>query len=353
MRFYRGVALWALAAAACLTGQAFGGIHSLLRGSDEAPAQQPHPAIVRVEVVEPGTISHGSGTLIGSDASYGWVVTNWHVVRGAGTNVTVQFPGGFSSPATIAKTDENWDLALLVIHRPPVQPLPMAAYVPTPGEPLFIAGYGSGKFRLAPGECVGYAAPDAGFPQEMIDVSVPARKGDSGGPIVNSQGQVAGVLFGSGGGLTTGTHVGRLRQFLADISLGSATAPESMAKTEVAGQPMTSHRESVASLPKTNQQLSPPVTPQADQRVEQDLASMPTLTLQTPANTTESFDAQIAADPEERSQFATYPTSNLGTAEHTGYIPLLNPKGELGETGAFFAFLAVVGVILMLSPRGA
>ena len=165
----------------CCATAAPADLHSLLKREKEEPAQTPHPAIVRIEVVEPGSISHGSGSLIGADQDYGWVITNWHVVRGAKDNVTVAFPGGYTSPGIVIKTDEDWDLALVAVYRPPVDPLPLATRVPIPGDPLFIAGYGQGKFRLAPGECIGYAAPDSGFPQEMIDVSAAARQGDSGG----------------------------------------------------------------------------------------------------------------------------------------------------------------------------
>ena len=49
----------------------------------------------------------------------------------------------------------------------------------------------------------------------MIELSAPARNGDSGGPILNSRGELAGVLFGSAFGRTSGSYCGRLRWFIA------------------------------------------------------------------------------------------------------------------------------------------
>lgn len=109
-------------------------IHSLLRRFSQTPAQTPHPAIARVQVAEPGAVSQGSGSLIGADDAYGWVITNWHVVRGATGEIIVSFPGGYQSPAVVSKTDEDWDLALLAIHRPPLEPLPMACRFRCPGK---------------------------------------------------------------------------------------------------------------------------------------------------------------------------------------------------------------------------
>jgi serine protease Do len=48
----------------------------------------------------------------------------------------------------------------------------------------------------------------------MIELSVAARNGDSGGPILNGRGELAGVLFGSAFNRTSGAYCGRLRWFL-------------------------------------------------------------------------------------------------------------------------------------------
>lgn len=200
----------------------------------DAPNQTPHAAVVRVHAKELGTLASGSGTLVHTDQQHGYVLTNWHVVRDVENgNVMVVFPDGFESVATILKTNERWDLALLKIWRPHASPMPLSTTIPIVGEPLTIVGYGSGKYRAANGKCQHYAAPDNHSPQEMIEVSVAARQGDSGGPIVNQRGELAAVLFGSGRGVTTGTHVGRVVRFLNSVAIPESPSSESVAAERV------------------------------------------------------------------------------------------------------------------------
>ncbi len=149
--------------------------------------------------------------------TFGLVLTNWHVVRDAAGQVGVIFPDGFRSAATVARIDRDWDLAALVVWRPNVAPIPVASQPPRPGDMLTIAGYGSGPYRAVSGRCTEYVAPAENLPYEMVELDAPARQGDSGGPILNSRGELAGVLFGTGFGRTTGSYCGRVRWFLASV----------------------------------------------------------------------------------------------------------------------------------------
>jgi hypothetical protein len=195
-----------------------------LCAASAAPAQStpsgqlPNPAIVRIIAPESDGASYGSGALVAVNDTYGLVVTNWHVVRDAAAPIWVAFPDGFRSAATVLKTDRDWDLAALAVWRPNVSPLPLATQPPRPGERLTIAGYGSGWFRAVSGQCTQYVSPGGNNPFEMIELSVPARNGDSGGPILNDRGEIAGVLFGSAYGRTTGSYCGRLRWFLTSVA---------------------------------------------------------------------------------------------------------------------------------------
>ncbi len=182
-------------------------------------AQTPHPAVARIIVPEAGgATSYGSGTLVDAHDQLALVVTNWHVVRDAAEKIEVVFPNGFRSFARPLKVDSNWDLAALVIWRPDIEPVSIAATPPRPGEPLTIAGYGRGTFRAATGHCTKYYAPDLKSPKELLEVSVQARHGDSGGPIFNGRGELAGVLFGASHGTTMGSYAGRVRGFLASVA---------------------------------------------------------------------------------------------------------------------------------------
>ncbi|MCE5301989.1 MAG: serine protease [Planctomycetaceae bacterium] len=197
--FVRALAILAVAASFC------------------AAAPPPHPAVVRVAAPERDGVSYGSGTLVAVNESSGLVLTNWHVVRDAIGPILVYFPDGFRSGAYLLGTDRDWDLAALAIRRPNVAPVPLAAEAPQPGELVSIAGYGSGSYRILSGQVTQYVSPGNNQPFEMIELGAPARNGDSGGPIFNSRGELAGTLFGSAFGRTTGSYCGRLRWFLNSV----------------------------------------------------------------------------------------------------------------------------------------
>lgn len=195
---------------------------------------KPHPAVVRVIVPERGGTSYGSGTLIDVHDRYGLVITNYHVVSDAAGPATVLFADGFQSAAQVVKVDRDWDLAALAIWKPAVEPVPISSQAAQPGEWLTIAGYGQGPFRAASGQCTQYVAPGMRLPMETVEVAVSARQGDSGGPILNSRGELAGVLWGAGGGRTAGSYSGRVRQFLASI-IPTAPAQTDPAAVALAG----------------------------------------------------------------------------------------------------------------------
>jgi len=176
-----------------------------------------HPAVARIVAPGEGSISYGSGTLVYVDDQTGIVITNWHVVNEATGPISVHFPDGFYSLGSVQQIDQDWDLAAIAIRKPNVTPVTLASQAPRPGEVLTIAGYGSGNYRAASGRCTQYVAPGTSFPYEMVEVAVSARQGDSGGPIFNEQGELAGVLFGEGHGRTSGSYCGRVRWFLTSV----------------------------------------------------------------------------------------------------------------------------------------
>ena len=116
------------------------------------------------------------------------------------------------------KLDDAWDLAAVGIWRPNVKPVPLATKIPIRGDWLSIAGYGGGDYRTASGRCTQYVAPGRNQPFEMVELSTEARQGDSGGPIFNADGELAGVLLGAKQGHTVGSVCSRVDYFLTDVS---------------------------------------------------------------------------------------------------------------------------------------
>lgn len=202
----------------------------------------------------------GSGTLIEKQEKQGIVVTNWHVVRDATGDISVLFPDGSHSLAQVLKVDRHWDLAALLIWCPQhIEPVSFSPTAPKPGDLLTIAGYGSGSYRAASGRCTQYVSPGKNFPYEIVELSVQARDGDSGGPIFNHHGQLAGVLFGASRGSTSGSYSGRVQAFLSSVQLSATTiaqqqrspdgpAPETIAQ---AGASAQADSQSYTSLPQS------------------------------------------------------------------------------------------------------
>ena len=179
--------------------------------------QTPRPAVARIIAPESSSTSLGSGVLVDVNRNQGLVLINWHVVRDSRSAVLVQFADGFQSAGTVVRWDEAWDLAALVIWKPNCTPVSIAPAPPTIGEPLTIAGFGRGPYREETGPCLDYLSPGTGYPQEFLELKATARQGDSGGPIFNTRGELAGVLFGQSEGRTIGSCSARVREFLAAV----------------------------------------------------------------------------------------------------------------------------------------
>ncbi len=208
--------------------------------STPSPQEPPHPAVARIIALDLKGASLGSGTLVAVNETHGLVVTNWHVVRDArGGAILVLFPDGFASPATVLKTDRDWDLAALAIWRPRAIPVAIAQAAPRPGEWLAIAGYGQGQYRTVKGVCTQYLSPSLNLPRELVELRAAARQGDSGGPIFNSHGELVGVLFGSGDFDTMGAYCGRVRAFLTPLkeTFYNLPAPQGGPQMLAAGPP--------------------------------------------------------------------------------------------------------------------
>lgn len=306
---------------------------SLTLSPQAAPATvvsiTPHPAIARIVVTEKNGVSFGSGALVDVRENVGLLLTNWHVVRDATGDIIVTFPEGHRAAARVLKTDSDWDLAALSVQKPPrAQPLSLATAPAQIGEPLVIAGYGGGDFRAALGRCTQYLAPGNGFPFEMLEVSVEARQGDSGGPILNQRGEIAGVLFGSSTGATSGSYAGRVRQFLTGVTSLNAPGAAPPAGGTIAAAPPP---DAFAAQPSQPAQPSYPPTPQAA-----DESSVQTLSATDPLAA--DAEGRLFSTPEPRAgseDEATAPEnsglSRAGEENKGGLIPV--PGGDRPRSG--------------------
>lgn len=188
-------------------------------GTGEMPDGVPRAAVCRITASDGPSRISGSGVLVSVSGTTGTVLTNWHVVRSHRNAITVSWPNGMSSPATVVASDEAWDLAALVVPRPAVEPVPLAAAAPKLGDRLTIAGYGpAGKYLEQSGPVTDYLSPTGKHVRQFVEVQAAARQGDSGGPMFDADGRLAGVLFGCRDGLTCGSCSTRLALFLQGVN---------------------------------------------------------------------------------------------------------------------------------------
>jgi S1-C subfamily serine protease len=210
---------------------------------------QPHPAVARIRSLESNATSFGSGTLVYRQGKQGILITNYHVIKDAQDDILVTFPNGFRSSAKVVATDPRWDLAALLIWAPEIQPVVITDNPAKPGDTLTIAGYGSGRYQASSGICSQYVSPGTNQPPEMVELRTVARQGDSGGPIFNQNGELAGVLFGAGWRTTAGSYSGRVKKFLVPVVARMQQVPPPLANTATITIPPNQNSGTAATKP--------------------------------------------------------------------------------------------------------
>lgn len=137
--------------------------------------------------------SDGSGFLI--DAK-GYIITNAHVLRGLSNAVVVNNRGQQFKTSIIA-IDERRDLALLKIDddefdAPSTLPYGFKRTPSDLGENIYTLGYPRNEITYNEG----YVSARTGFDGDTLtyQMSVSANPGNSGGPVLNKNGEVIGVL---------------------------------------------------------------------------------------------------------------------------------------------------------------
>jgi S1-C subfamily serine protease len=183
-------------------------------------------AFVRAEIVQKGQTplglsqsqrqeATGSGFVI--DAG-GDILTNAHVVEGA-TKVTVQL-GGKTMNAKVAGRDASSDIALLRVQAPKggLHPLALGdSDTARVGDPVVAIGNPFGLDRTVTSGIVSAVqrqikAPNGSTINHAIQTDAPVNPGNSGGPLIDSQGRVIGITSqietaGSGGSVGIGFAV--------------------------------------------------------------------------------------------------------------------------------------------------
>ena len=141
-----------------------------------------------------GFVYNFTGTIV--------VITNYHVA-GEAIDITVTFSNGNTYPATVLGSDPHAELAVLSVEAPENEyvPLEIASSsnlkvgdpVMVVGTPYGLAGSMSTGFVSALGRTLSAETTGGYVIANVIQTTAPLNPGNSGGPVLNYQGQVVGI----------------------------------------------------------------------------------------------------------------------------------------------------------------
>ncbi|MGD0273395.1 MAG: trypsin-like peptidase domain-containing protein [Gaiellaceae bacterium] len=146
----------------------------------------------------------GSGFVIDKQ---GHIVTNYHVIQGA-SSIEVLFSNNVNTKATVVGTDKSTDLAVLKVNVSPGALTPLSFgdssalevgdTVVAIGNPFGLdrsitSGIVSAIYNLGDGSISSPLVSTNGFPIAAVQTDAAINHGNSGGPLINSLGQVVGV----------------------------------------------------------------------------------------------------------------------------------------------------------------
>lgn len=196
MAIAASVALFAVSATLITTGyfsKSPSANYSMLRRDVNSPKRSPSKK-ASDKPVNPGRFG-GTGFSISAN---GYVVTNYHVIQGA-DSVYIQSIDGHSFKVKQIYIDPACDLAVLQIIDPSFKPFVSLPYtfkksVSDLGDDVFTIGFPEDKSVYGKG----YLSSRTGYAGDTLayQVSIPVNPGNSGGPLLDSYGNVIGIISG-------------------------------------------------------------------------------------------------------------------------------------------------------------
>lgn len=166
-------------------------------GELKPAVEKTRDSVIKVEGLGCGGVVDGSGFII----EPGYVATNAHVVAGI-QKPYVQDENG-SYEATIIWFDPELDYAVLKVPKIKGRPIPLSSKLASAGSPAVVLGYpGGGGLAASPAvileqiTALGRNIYDRGnTSRDVYEFKGKVRQGNSGGPLINKNGEVIGVVF--------------------------------------------------------------------------------------------------------------------------------------------------------------
>ena len=145
-----------------------------------------------------GPTRSGTGFFITTDL----IVTNHHVVDNS-TTIEIKYNNGQKTSATVITKDPVNDLAILKVNKVESSVTPLSiANIPNPkdGDTVYTVGFPLSsllgtKAKLSEGIINSITGIQDDV--RMFQISIPIQPGNSGGPLINTKGQVVGVVTSS------------------------------------------------------------------------------------------------------------------------------------------------------------
>ena len=169
-------------------------------GSIAAIADEAVPSVVTVRVRGASGAGTGSGWVYDGR---GHIVTNNHVVRGAGQGgrVSIEMADGTRRDAEVVGTDTSYDVAVLKVDPEGLEPLDIGKSedvvvgdeVVAVGSPLGLGSTVTSGIVSALERPVSAGEPGAESYISAIQTDAAINPGNSGGPLLNAEGDVIGV----------------------------------------------------------------------------------------------------------------------------------------------------------------
>lgn len=210
--------------------QTQGPLNSASPGGNASPGGSPQPSLgTSTATAAPGGLL-GSGVVI--DAN-GDIMTCLHIV-GSATSIQVTFADGTKSSATISSTLPESDIAVLQAAQKPAKVVPAVLGNPRGvrvGSEADVAGNpfgldGSFTSGVVSGLNRSYKLPNDGpLLQGLIQVDAAVNPGSSGGPLVNREGQVIGIITALINPTNEGVFIGIGLAVPIDVAGGAAGLP--------------------------------------------------------------------------------------------------------------------------------
>lgn len=151
------------------------------------------PSVARVDINGSAGTGSGSAVVYNSD---GYLVTNNHVVQGAG-EVSVTLPDTQVVRAQVVGTDPASDLAVLRIDRTGLQPPTFATEQPRPGDTAIAIGSPFGLDSTVTSGIISATERDVNAPGAtlvgMLQTDAAINPGNSGGALANDRGELIGI----------------------------------------------------------------------------------------------------------------------------------------------------------------